>query len=195
MFDTVEVLTSVDSTNDFIKRYTSEGVPRLVVASCQTQGKGRFGRRWSSPAGEGLYVSYLFFPDWDSSRVSMLNAVVSLAALRAVKTVGKGRLQVRLKAPNDLYVGPRKLGGILVESSIAGNRIQWVVAGVGVNVLQGGFPGELEGRATSLRLEAVDDCGPMDLCSELTGCLEHYIKAAETGDWPGLLQEYEKAEQ
>lgn len=195
MFDTVEVLTSVDSTNDFIKRYTSEGVPRLVVASCQTQGKGRLGRHWSSPAGEGLYVSYLFFPDWDSSRVAMLNAVVSLAVLKAVTTVGGGRLQVRLKAPNDIYVGPRKLGGILVESSIADGRIHWVVAGVGVNVLQSGFAGDLAGRATSLRLEAVDDCGPMDLCGELTGWLEHYIEAAESEDWPRLLEEYEKAEQ
>lgn len=195
MFDTVELLTSVDSTNDFIKRYTSEGVPRLVIASCQTQGKGRLGRHWSSPAGEGLYVSYLFFPDWDSSRFGMLNVIVSLAVLKAVKTVAKGRLQVRVKAPNDIYVGHRKLGGILVESSIAASRIQWVVAGVGVNVLQAGFTGDLAGRATSLLLEEVGDCGPIDLCGELTGCLEHYIEAAESGDWPRLIAEYEKAEQ
>ncbi len=195
MFELVEVLTSVDSTNEFIKRYTSTRIPRMVVAESQTSGKGRLGRQWYSPGGEGLYVSYLFFPRWEADRVELLNSVVSLAVLEAVKTVTRGRVPVWLKAPNDVYVGGRKLAGILVESSISGSRIQWVIAGVGVNLRQSEFPGILEGKATSLRMESVGDYEPMDLCKTLTGFLTHYIKKAESGDWDLIQDEYEKARQ
>jgi len=195
MFELVEVLTSVDSTNEFIKRYTPAGISRMVVAESQTRGKGRLGRHWYSPAGEGLYVSYLFFPGWESSRVERLNAVVSLSVMESLKAATGGQLKVRLKPPNDVYVGRRKLAGILVESSISGNRIQWVIAGVGVNLRQGEFPDDLEGKATSLRLESVEDCQPMNLCQSLAGFLTRYIKRAESGEWDQIQSEYEKARQ
>jgi BirA family biotin operon repressor/biotin-[acetyl-CoA-carboxylase] ligase len=195
MFELIEVLTSVDSTNEFIKRYISAGISRVVVAESQTRGKGRLGRQWYSPAGEGLYVSFLFFPGWESSRVEQLNAVVSLSVLESLNAATGGTVKVRLKPPNDVYVGRRKLAGILAESSISGNQIQWVIAGVGVNLRQCEFPDDLEGKATSLRLESVEDCEPMHLCQSLTGFLTRYINRAESGDWGQIQSEYEKARQ
>lgn len=121
------------STNDdciaLARAGAAEGT--VVLASAQQAGRGRLGRTWDSPEG-GVYLSVLLRPEIAISEMAPLPLVVSLGVARAIE--GLGMIAVRLKWPNDVWFEQRKLAGILLESSIEGGHVQWVVAGVGLNV-------------------------------------------------------------
>jgi BirA family biotin operon repressor/biotin-[acetyl-CoA-carboxylase] ligase len=143
-------LRRVGSTNDVARRLAAAGAPAgaVVLADEQVAGRGRVGRRWSSPAGLGLWFSTV-------SRVvtapSALPLAVGLAVAEALDSFLPSRCG--LKWPNDLVFAGRKLGGILCEGSWEGAGPGAVVIGVGVNVLHGAshFPAEVASRAGSLR--------------------------------------------
>lgn len=145
---------SVSSTSDaaalFAERGAAEGL--VVAANAQTAGRGRFGRGWSSPAGAGLYVSVVLRPDADV--VPMVTIAAGVAVAEGIqKATGLGCV---LKWPNDVYVGPRKVAGILAEASTrAGDTsaIRYVVLGFGINVMPASYPPEVAVRATSLEEE------------------------------------------
>ena len=124
---TVEVLPEVDSTNTELMRRARAGrhEPTLLVAEQQTAGRGRMGRQWESAPGDSLTFSLglsLQPADW-----SGLSLAVGLSLAESLHP------SVRLKWPNDLWLGERKLGGILVEAaSSAGSS--FVVVGVGLNI-------------------------------------------------------------
>lgn len=190
IFQRFEVLVEVGSTNDHLKQFAQAGVARVVRALSQTAGRGRYGRSWHSPAGQGLYVSYLFYPRWDAREVELLSVVPSLAVMSLIRSLNAS-VAVRVKRPNDVLVGNQKVAGILADSSVAGSEIEWAIVGVGLNVRQTSFPAELS-NATSLVREgiAVDDL--TELCRLLTGRMEERILAAESGDRIHLYQEYER---
>lgn len=187
-FGSPVVLATVDSTNDYIRRFIPGRRCRLVLADAQTAGRGRYNRSWFSPPGAGLYVSYLLFPDWDVTHSPGLNLVASLAVVRALRRIGPG-LQLRIKEPNDILAGGRKLCGILVELATFGSRIDWVVIGIGMNVSQTSFPSEL-GSATSLVLEGVATPSPAVLLNGITQELESLLQRADAGEFEALNREY-----
>ena len=126
-----------------------EGI--VVVADEQTSGRGRRGHTWFSPRGSGLYVSTVLMPA--RARVDPARAT-TLLTLAAGVAIAEGiaaatRLAVDLKWPNDLFVGRRKLAGILAEGSGHGA----IVLGYGINVARTAFPPEISDRATSLESE------------------------------------------
>lgn len=128
------VLDRADSTSEEAKRLAVEGAEdRTVVwAHEQSGGRGRHGRSWESPPGN-LYLSILLRPDCEIATASQIGFAVGAAMARAIRDcVGADAI---LKWPNDLLLDGRKIAGILLESADAGDgRIDWVVAGVGVNV-------------------------------------------------------------
>lgn len=131
----------------------SEGL--VVVADEQTAGRGRRGHTWFSPPGSGLYVSVVLAPATamtDPARATTLLTLAAGVALAEGIEQATG-LRVDLKWPNDLQVSRRKLGGILAESSGAGDRSDTVIVGYGINVRPTAFPAELGDRATSLESE------------------------------------------
>jgi BirA family biotin operon repressor/biotin-[acetyl-CoA-carboxylase] ligase len=127
-------LDRVDSTNDEAKRRAGDGAAdgAVVWARSQTAGRGRRGRRWSSPVGN-LYVSIVLRtqkPPAEAARLSLVAAVALAEALDGFLPEG---VEARCKWPNDVLVRGRKIAGILLESS-GGAGIDWVVVGCGVNV-------------------------------------------------------------
>lgn len=125
---------SVGSTNVIAKtkaaREADEGL--VILADEQTAGRGRLGRRWDAPVGSSILMSILFRPDLPASDAHLLTMVVSLAAIDGIGEVTG--LQASLKWPNDVLVGGRKVGGILTESSFIGDRLDYAVVGLGLNV-------------------------------------------------------------
>ncbi len=130
----VELLKQTPSTLDVAHRLAAEGAPAgtLVIADHQTEGRGRDGKRWSSAAGAGLWMTLLERPV-DSSGLDVLSVRVGLRASRALDVFAAE--PVRLKWPNDLFVGEGKLGGILVEARWRDQRLEWVAIGIGINVV------------------------------------------------------------
>ncbi len=147
----------------------------VVVADHQTAGRGRRGRRWDDEAGSSLLVSIVVRPRLALSRLPMLSYVAAIATADALATVTG--LTPRLKWPNDVLLGGRKIAGILLESRIGSEPL--VVVGIGVNLNQRRFPPELAGQATSAALATG---GPVDPEAVLTALL-----AAFDG-WRGRLE-------
>jgi BirA family transcriptional regulator, biotin operon repressor / biotin---[acetyl-CoA-carboxylase] ligase len=145
---------STGSTNDDAKIAARNLSPHgsVFLADEQTAGRGRGDHAWHSFAGEGLYVSVLLRPQIPPARLTLLPLVAGLAAADAIRATAG--LVVDLRWPNDLLIGYRKTGGILVESQIEDSAVAYAVVGIGINVHQRGFAPDLATPATSLDLEA-----------------------------------------
>jgi BirA family biotin operon repressor/biotin-[acetyl-CoA-carboxylase] ligase len=138
------------STNSDAMRAASQGAPHGAVffADEQCAGRGRSDHQWLSDAGQGLYVSVLLRLPIPPARLPLLPLAAGLAAAQAIhENTG---LQTDLRWPNDLLLGPRKVGGILVEAKSPAA----VVVGIGINVHQREFPPHLATPATSTDLES-----------------------------------------
>lgn len=126
------------STNEDCRGLAEAGAPEgtAVVALQQAAGRGRLGRAWESPLG-GVYLSALLRPSLAPADAGPLPLVVGLGVVRGLGSIG---VRIGLKWPNDVVAlgddgrAAGKLGGILLESTVEGDRLGWVVAGVGVNV-------------------------------------------------------------
>jgi BirA family biotin operon repressor/biotin-[acetyl-CoA-carboxylase] ligase len=143
-----------DSTNTDALDAARKGAPHgsVYFTDEQLAGRGRGDHGWHSAAGQGLYVSVLLRPQFPASRLSLLPLAAGLAAAEAVRAASG--LAVDLRWPNDLVIGSRKIGGILVEARVESQSSPHAVVGIGINVHQQGFPPGLSTAATSLDLEA-----------------------------------------
>ena len=152
-----EVLESVDSTNSACRRLALEGAEdgTVVMADCQTAGRGRRNRSFQSPAGRGLFLSILWRPGCTPDKLLPLTALSAVAVYRAVERVCG--VNLRIKWPNDLVLNGKKLGGILTEMALEGESglVSHAVVGIGLNVhhLPSDFEGQVRDIATSLDME------------------------------------------
>lgn len=148
----IEVQKVVDSTNVELKRRALDcGVHGLtLLAEEQTGGKGRLGRSFYSPAGTGIYMSILLKPELVGSDAVLITTATSVAVCRAIqKTLG---VQPQIKWVNDIYMGDKKICGILTEaiSDFEIGKIDFVVVGIGINYRTEEFPDDLKERAGCL---------------------------------------------
>lgn len=174
----------IESTNVETKSLANSGAPEgtVVIAECQTAGRGRLGRRWVSPAGKGLLFSVLLRPTLPMEDAHLLTLVAAAAAAEAIEALSG--VAVKIKWPNDLFIGDRKVGGILMEVSGEQDEVDWVVVGVGVNVNTeySELPVALRRTATSLKMITGHEVDRSDLLAGLLLALEtHYADAASGG--------------
>lgn len=141
------VRESVESTNDEVRVLAESGAPDglVVLAERQTAGRGRRGAAWFSPAGESLAFSILLRPNDPKALWPRLAIAAGLAVAEAVEAFGP---QAGIKWPNDVWIGQRKVAGILVEAGA-----DFAVVGIGLNVNTTKFPPEVTEIATSLLIE------------------------------------------
>lgn len=150
----VEVLESVDSTNDYAKKKAKELVDGSVIISLeQVKGKGRRGRSFHSGKGDGIYLSIILKPGFEPAKAPF---ITSIAGAALVNTFNKFNIQTKIKWPNDVLINGKKVAGILTEMSADMEFIEYIVLGVGINVSGLEFPNELKNIATSLKLEGYD---------------------------------------
>lgn len=160
-------LRSVTSTNDVVRRAGDRGLAErlAVVADFQTRGRGQQGRAWIVPPGRGLLVSSLWRPRVSADQVPTLAQVAGVACLDLLRARG---LPGALKWPNDLLLGERKAGGILIEGVLDGAAVDFAVMGIGLNVNQSAAdlpPSDYP--ATSLALVAGVELDRGDLLTDL----------------------------
>lgn len=154
--DKIEVifLDETESTNEDAKKLGNQGygksasldnsrsIKAVVVSDYQSKGKGRRGRSFSSPKGSGLYMSFLMYPEVKVEDAYMLTCAAAVATARAISSVSG--IEASIKWVNDLYIGDKKICGILTEGALAmeTGRLEYAVVGIGVNVFapHEGFP-------------------------------------------------------
>jgi BirA family transcriptional regulator, biotin operon repressor / biotin---[acetyl-CoA-carboxylase] ligase len=161
-----------DSTNIDALNAARRGAPHGSVYSADEQraGRGRGDHAWHSPAGEGLYVSVLLRTQIPVDRLPLLPLAAGLAAADAVRSVSG--LAIDLRWPNDLLIGARKTGGILVEAKTDAGAAVFAVVGIGVNVHQRSFDPSLSTPATSLDIETTGGVSRQALLVSLLKSLE-----------------------
>ena len=181
----------LDSTNTKVSELAIEGAEHgtVVVAECQTAGKGRRGRIWDSPAGDNIYMSVLLRPNFEADKAPMVTLLMAYSVAEVLRK--RGFSNVQIKWPNDLVISGKKLCGILTEMHLQGSAIDYIVVGVGVNVNISAFPEELVDKATSLFME----CGkPTEkeqlIVNILETFMEMYERFAKVGDLKFLQEDY-----
>jgi BirA family transcriptional regulator, biotin operon repressor / biotin---[acetyl-CoA-carboxylase] ligase len=178
-------LPSVGSTNALALEAAQSGAPHggVWIADEQIAGRGRSNHTWHSAAGEGLYVSALLRPQMALTEALWLSLATGLAVQKAIATVTG--LTPDIRWPNDLLIGKRKCGGILVETSAiaaqpdAPAMLRYAVVGVGINVNHQNFPPELEPIAASLRRETGKPWAREQILVEFLRTLEKEIASLE----------------
>jgi BirA family transcriptional regulator, biotin operon repressor / biotin---[acetyl-CoA-carboxylase] ligase len=173
------VLASTTSTSDEARMAAQQGAAHGAtwVAEEQTAGRGRRGRAWISPPGEGLLFSVLVRPACAPASLPPIALLAGLAVQSAVLRAVP-HANVRCKWPNDVIVGGRKLAGVLVEAVTVGSRVEAIVIGIGINVHTRIFPPDLSDLATSVAL--VGNAAPPDratLLADTLASLDHDLHA------------------
>lgn len=150
-----EVFVTVDSTNNVCMKKAAHGEEEgyVAVAGAQTKGRGRRGRGFFSPADTGIYMSIILRPDtYPGLEVLRLTTMAAVAVCEAIENIsGK---PAKIKWVNDVYVGGRKVCGILSEANygLEDGKLDCVIVGIGINAYRpkGGFPHEIAGKAGSI---------------------------------------------
>lgn len=146
-FNTIH-FDELDSTNTKCKELAKEGYPHgtVVIAACQTAGKGRLGRSFCSPNGTGLYCTLLIREGFDMNSAGLITPCAAVAAGKAIEEVS-GQ-ETAIKWVNDIFMGGKKICGILTEASLP----KYAVIGIGINLrsIKEIFPENLHNIATSI---------------------------------------------
>ncbi|MBE6742561.1 MAG: biotin--[acetyl-CoA-carboxylase] ligase [Ruminococcaceae bacterium] len=165
---------SIDSTNNQAKRLIAEGKAQrmLVVSDEQTAGRGRQGKSFYSPNKTGIYMSFVFKPSEEFESAVSCTTAASVAVCRAIES--KTELKPQIKWVNDIYLGNKKICGILCEAinGSEANKISEIVVGIGLNIKTAEFPDDVE-NASCLGV----DIARADLIAEIT---EQLIKTVNT---------------
>ncbi len=189
----LEYFDETDSTNIQARRLAENGAPHgtLVVADCQTAGKGRRGRSWVSPHGTGIWMSMVLRPAFSPAHASMLTLVAGMAVVKGIR-MATG-LEPMIKWPNDAVLRGRKICGILTEMSTEDDCIRYVVTGIGINVNTESFPPEIASTATSLKLEMGENVKRSPIIAAVAEAFEEYYEIfTKTCDMSGLKEEYDQ---
>lgn len=165
----VVVLDETPSTQDAPETRAAEA-GTLVTAWRQTAGRGRFGRQWADTGTEGVAASFVVEAQ-SSERLALIGAVAAAEACASLLESGPG--EVGIKWPNDTVVAGRKLAGVLIE-----RRGDLAVVGIGINVAQRAFEGELAARATSLAILGTTP-DRMDVLLELMRAIDAALVASD----------------
>ena len=188
------LLTSVDSTNNYAMAHVHAGTAwhgDTYFALEQTAGKGQREKKWITTAGENILMSTVLYPaPLLFSDLPLLNMTVSLSCYSLLQQFEKEK--IKIKWPNDLYWNDRKAGGILIENGFQGNRWQFAVAGIGLNINQTLFPAHLPNPA-SLKQALGYDLDVIALAHELCSLLQTNYQRLIQGEKAALLYEYNQA--
>lgn len=198
-FTDLRWVSETGSTNDDVLVEARAGAPEglVIVADHQGAGRGRLGRVWQAPAGASLLCTVLLRPSLRPDEAHLAVHAVALAAQAACRSIAG--VELALKWPNDLLEpeGIRKVGGILAESVLVGDRLDALAVGFGLNVnWPRELPAELSEIATALNHLGGDDddVSREDLLAALLLELEQWCEALESEEGRVHLRDaYEQA--
>lgn len=170
---------STTSTNDKAieiaeKVEDLEGV--VIIADAQERGRGRFGRTWVSPPGVNLYFTILLKPPFHPKEATLLTLMSAIATASAIRE--HTGLNASIKWPNDILIGDKKVGGILLEMKSHMDRVIFVAIGIGVNVNMplDMLPEDIRIFTTSLKEEKGESIDRVKLLGCMLSKLEYWYK-------------------
>lgn len=189
----LDVRRAVTSTNTLLKAEAEQGAQEglVLIAEAQTAGKGRLGRQFQSPAGTGVYFSFLLRPTCTAERSLFITTAAAVAVCRAIEDVTA--LHPQIKWVNDVYLNGRKVCGILTEAAIdfESGGLHWAVLGIGINIAEpaGGFPEEIRNTAGAL----FSGLCPVEMRSRLAAAvIDRFFELYGDLETGGFIDEYRR---
>lgn len=187
----IQVFKTIDSTNNEAKKLAANGAPdkTIVLAEEQTNGRGRRGRDFYSPANSGIYMSLILRPNLSLEDMTLITTGTSVAICHAIEKLFPAKPQI--KWINDIYLEDKKICGILTEgvTNFETGMIEAVVLGIGINFNTDDFPKELKVKAGSLLSTKISEISRNKLVAEV---IREIFKIMETIQDRTYIQEYKK---
>ncbi|HXB44541.1 MAG TPA: biotin--[acetyl-CoA-carboxylase] ligase [Puia sp.] len=184
-------LASVDSTNNYAMAQAHAGKAfhgNVFFAHEQTQGKGQRGKKWVAAPGENIMMSVVLVPEkLPINEQFLLSASIALSCYDLLNKYLPG--EISIKWPNDLYIGDRKAGGILIDNILSGNNWKYAIVGIGININQTQFEEFLINPA-SLRQATGKTFDVTDLARELCSCIEKRNAQLQLEKMDEIIAEY-----
>lgn len=187
------IFDSIDSTNNYAKYLAASGAENgvLVTAETQNAGKGRMGRSFYSPSGGSIYMSVVLRPQTDMESSQLITSCIAVATAEAIDCVCS--TDVKIKWVNDLFLGGKKICGILTEASLnfENGRLDYAVAGIGINLksVKNSFSQQLSEIATSIEDETGNIPDRCRLIAEILKNIDLYMSNMEKRNF---LNEYRR---
>ncbi|MHB9094124.1 MAG: biotin--[acetyl-CoA-carboxylase] ligase [Eubacteriales bacterium] len=185
---------TVGSTNELAKELAQKGAQQgtVVIAEEQTGGKGRMGRIWYSPAGQGLWFSVILRPRISPVDATKLTLVCAVAVANAVREITG--LAAGIKWPNDILIDNRKAAGILTEMSAEIDKVNYMVLGIGINVNFNSktVPSDLAGIAMSLDEQTNTKISRIDLLAAVLNNLDMLYQDFTQGKFAAILSAWKE---
>jgi len=177
----------IDSTNNEAKRHITNGLcnPALFIAREQTNGRGRQGKNFYSPADTGIYMSIVACPHTSFSNAIFLTSAVAVAVCRVIERLTK--ITVEIKWVNDIYHNGKKIAGILTEAinDYSNSVLKMAIIGVGINISTKDFPSDIATFAGSLDVSVSKEI----FCAEIA---DEIYKTIESLSDTSIMEEYRK---
>jgi BirA family biotin operon repressor/biotin-[acetyl-CoA-carboxylase] ligase len=188
-------LKEVDSTNRFFMDWLSHDKPgegTLVIADHQTAGRGIDGTVWESEPSRNLTFSFILYPAFLAIDAQFyLNKTISLALADAVRQWLPDGYNIRIKWPNDIYIGDGKVAGTLIQNGIKGSRFEFAIVGIGLNVNQAIFTGDAP-NPVSLHAISGRECNLEEVFDLVISKLETWYELLKQGAKQVIDEEYLK---
>lgn len=184
----------IPSTNTVGKQILIEGDPEkihgtVIIAEEQTGGVGRLGRAWISPAG-GIWITILIKPKIPVDHVFMITMAGSVAIARAIRK--EFSLGALIKWPNDIYIGKKKIGGLLLELSAEADTVHYCLLGIGIDVNNPvtDFAADLQRDISSISAEVGHDVDRASFLARILKEFENRLLLLESGEYEAITQEW-----
>lgn len=188
----IDILKTVDSTNNYLKLKAQDKADEglVAIAEQQTEGKGRKGKSFFSPAGSSIYMSVLLKPKIKISNINLITIIAAISVVEAIYNTTE--IQTSIKWVNDVMYNNKKLCGILTEASIEGESgdINYIVLGIGINVKKINFPDDIKNVATSLGNITSIDYNRNELIGQLLNQLENNYNKLFSNNQCELINSY-----
>lgn len=171
---TVEEYEEIESTHKYLKENQQKYKEKTVIlANRQTGGIGTKGRRWFTGSSKNIAMSILYRPMCDIKELEGLTVKIAKTLQEEIYNLYK--IELKIKEPNDLMLNNKKICGILTETNIIGNKINYLIISIGFNVNETDFPEELEDIATSLKKETGNEFNKEEITQQFIKVLKNII--------------------
>ncbi len=181
----------VDSTNKVAKEMAQKGAEEgtVIIAEEQTAGKGRLGRLWFSPAGQGLWFSIILRSQISPADAPKMTLVAAVAVARTLREIG---IPVGIKWPNDILIRERKLAGILTEMNAEIDKVNYLIVGIGINISLNGdvLPDEIASVATSMEEYAEGGISRIRVLASILNNFDSLYQEFTTGGFSNILDSW-----
>jgi BirA family biotin operon repressor/biotin-[acetyl-CoA-carboxylase] ligase len=182
------------STNSVGKKICSEGDPKklhgtVIIAEEQTGGVGRMGRAWISPVG-GIWITIVLKPQVPIDHIFMITMAGSIAVARAIRK--EFDLGALIKWPNDIFMGKKKIGGLLLEMSAEADSVHYCLLGIGIDVNNPvkDFAEDLQKDITSISAEVGHEVDRASFLGRILKEFENRYQLVESGEYEAIMQEW-----